>query len=122
VVSNPISEKTSTVMRRLLEAVVSEGGAKNAAVAGWRIGGKTGTAQKSEGRHYAQGLYRATFCGIVPATAPRLVVLVTLDFDERTRYHQGGNSAGPVFKRITEETLRYLMIAPDRPEELESEE
>jgi hypothetical protein len=50
------------------------------------------------------------------------VVLVTLDFDERTRYHQGGNSAGPVFKRIAEAALSYLMVTPDRPEELEYEE
>jgi hypothetical protein len=48
--------------------------------------------------------------------------LVTLDFDERTLYHQGGNSAGPVFKRIAEAALSYLMVSPDRPEELEYEE
>ena len=62
---------------------------------------------------------RATFCGIIPAGEPELVVLVTLDFEARTRYHQGGNSAGPVFKRLTTAALRYLMIPPDRPEELE---
>ena len=55
----------------------------------------------------------------MPAGDPELVVLVTLDFEARTRFHQGGNSAGPVFKRIATAALRYLMVPPDRPEELE---
>ena len=45
-------------------------------------------------------------------------MLVTLDFDQRTKFHQGGNSAGPVFKRISLAAIRYLMIQPDRPSEL----
>ena len=44
---------------------------------------------------------------------------MTLDFDQRTKYHQGGNSAAPVFKRIATAALRYLMVPPDRPEELD---
>ena len=56
---------------------------------------------------------------MVPATDPRLVVLVTLDFDEKRKYHQGGNSAAPVFRRIATAALRYLMIPPDKPEELD---
>ncbi len=71
---------------------------------------------------YAPGLYRASFCGIVPASDPRLVILVTLDFDSKTRFHQSGNSSGPVFKKIAVDALRYLMIHPDRPEELENAE
>ena len=54
----------------------------------------------------------------MPASDPRLVVLVTLDFDAKTKFHQGGNSAGPVFKRVATSALRYLMIPPDRPDEL----
>ena len=54
----------------------------------------------------------------MPASDPRLVVLVTLDFDAKTTFHQGGNSAGPVFKRVATSALRYLMISPDRPDEL----
>ena len=69
-------------------------------------------------RGYAPGLYRASFCGIVPASDPRLVVLVTLDFDAKTKFHQGGNSAAPVFKRITTYALRYLMVHPDKPDEV----
>jgi cell division protein FtsI (penicillin-binding protein 3) len=107
-------------MREMMLGVAAPGGtARRAAIKGFSVAGKTGTAQKSVNGSYAPGLYRATFCGIVPAGDPRLVVLVTLDFDACTRYHQGGNSAGPVFKRITESALRYLMVTPDRPEELE---
>ena len=117
----PISARTARTMREIMADVASpKGTARRAAIRGYTVAGKTGTAQKQipGGRGYCAGLYRATFCGIVPATEPRLVVLVTLDFDERTRYHQGGNSAGPVFKRISMAALRYLMIQPDKPEEL----
>ena len=55
---------------------------------------------------------------MVPASDPKLVILVTLDFDEKRKFHQGGNSSGPVFRRIAIGALRYLMIPPDRPEEL----
>lgn len=108
-----------TVRKMMIDVATRHGTARRAAIRGYSIAGKTGTAQKSVGRTYASGLYRATFCGMVPAMDPRLVVLVTLDFDANTRYHQGGNSAGPVFKRITTMALRYLMVPPDRPEELE---
>ena len=117
----PISAQTARTMREMMtEVVTPRGTARRAAIRGYSVAGKTGTAQKqlSGGRGYAPGLYRATFCGIVPASDPAIVVLVTLDFDERTRYHQGGNSAGPVFKRVATSALRYLMVPPDRPDEL----
>ena len=121
-VGRPISAKTARTMREMMVDVASpRGTARRAAIRGYSIAGKTGTAQKQlpGGRGYAPGLYRATFCGIVPASDPELVVLVTLDFDARAKYHQGGNSAAPVFRRIATTALRYLMIPPDRPEELE---
>jgi cell division protein FtsI (penicillin-binding protein 3) len=103
----------------MLGVATRSGTARRAAIRGYSVAGKTGTAQKVIGRSYAPGLYRATFCGMVPATDPRLVVLVTLDFDEKRKYHQGGNSAAPVFRRIATAALRYLMIPPDKPEELD---
>ena len=121
----PISAQTARTMREMMLDVASpRGTARRAAIRGYSIAGKTGTAQKKlEGaRGYAAGLYRATFVGIVPAKDPELVVLVTLDFDEKTKFHQGGNSAGPVFKRVATAALRYLMIPPDKPEELEEPE
>lgn len=117
----PISAKTARTMREIMLDVASaKGTARRAAIRGYSVAGKTGTAQKRMPgiKGYAPGLYRATFCGIVPATEPQFLVLTTLDFNARTKYHQGGNAAGPVFKRIATATLRYLMIEPDRPDEL----
>lgn len=132
VAGRPISRETSRKIREMMLGVAANGGtARRAAIRGYSIAGKTGTAQKSAGkRGYLPGLYRATFCGIVPSgvvkknptddqpVPPRIVVLVSLDFDEKTKYHQGGNSAGPVFKRITTAALRYLAVEPDKPDEL----
>lgn len=119
-IGRPISVRAARQLRAVMLGVATRNGtARRAAIRGYSVAGKTGTAQKVIGRSYAPGLYRATFCGIVPATDPRLVVLVTLDFDEKRKFHQGGNSAAPVFRRIATAALRYLMIPPDKPEELD---
>ena len=119
----PISAETARKMREIMLGVASPAGtARRAAIRGYSVAGKTGTAQKVIDRHYSDSLFRATFCGIVPASEPRLVILVTLDFDTKQKFHQGGNSAGPIFKRIAMSSLRYLMVPPDRPEELEDYE
>ena len=118
----PIKAATAQTLRKMMLDVASpHGTARRAAIRGYSIAGKTGTAQKQlvGARGYAPGLYRASFCGMVPASDPRLVVLVSLDFEQKTLYHQGGNSSGPVFRRIAMAALRYLMIPPDKPEELE---
>ena len=115
----PIKESTAREMRKIMLGVASPAGtARRAAIRGYSVAGKTGTAQKVIDGHYSDSLFRATFCGMVPASDPKLVILVTLDFDEKRKYHQGGNSSGPVFKRIAMGLLRYLMIPPDKPEEL----
>jgi len=115
----PIKATTAREMRRIMLGVASPAGtARRAAIRGYSVAGKTGTAQKVVNGHYSDSLFRATFCGMVPATEPKLVILVTLDFDEKRKFHQGGNSSGPVFKRIAIGALRYLMIPPDKPEEL----
>jgi len=116
----PIKASTARQMRNIMTGVASaQGTARRAAIRGYSVAGKTGTAQKVINGHYSDSLYRATFCGIVPASDPKIVVLVTLDFDQRTKYHQGGNSSAPVFKRIATAALRYLMISPDKPEEID---
>ena len=115
----PIKESTAREMRKIMLGVASPAGtARRAAIRGYSVAGKTGTAQKVINGHYSDSLFRATFCGMVPASDPKLVILVTLDFDEKRKFHQGGNSSGPVFRRIAIGALRYLMIPPDKPEEL----
>lgn len=125
-----ISASASVKAREMMLAVASkEGTARRAALHGYSVAGKTGTAQKARGGSYVPGLYRATFCGIVPSgvvapeagvapVPPRIVALVTLDFEERRKYHQGGNSAAPVFKNIAQEAMRIFEVPPDRPDEL----
>lgn len=118
-VNRVIRESTAKTLREMMRGVAAPGGtARRAAMKGYSVAGKTGTAQKSAGRAgYLPGQYRATFCGMVPATHPEIVVLVTLDFDQRRLYHQGGNSSGPVFRRIATKTMRYLMIPKDVPDD-----
>lgn len=129
--TRPISRETSRTVREMMLGVATpDGTARRAAIRGYSVAGKTGTAQKVRNGRYAEGLYRATFCGIVPsgvvkrspddvaAVPPRVVVLVTLDFEKKAKYHQGGNSAAPVFKRIATAAIRYYAIEPDRPDEL----
>ena len=123
VVARPIKPATAQKMLNVMQGVATrDGTARRAALRGYSVAGKTGTAQKVENGHYSDSLYRATFCGIVPATAPRFVCLVTLDFEQKTKYHQGGNSAALIFRRTALATLRYLMVEPDRPAELDEAE
>ena len=118
-ISQPISKQTARQMREVMLGVAStKGTARRAAIRGYSVAGKTGTAQKVVNGRYSDHLFYATFCGIVPASDPQLVILVTLDFEERRKFHQGGNSSGPIFRRIATAALRYLMIPPDRPDEL----
>ncbi len=134
VLGRAISTETSRKVREMMLGVAKTGGtARRARIKGYSVAGKTGTAQKQipGGKGYYAGLYRATFCGIVPSGVvkispespgpekARIVILVSLDFDKRTQYHQGGNSSGPVFRRIATAALRFLSVPPDRPHELE---
>ena len=118
-VGRVISGDTAQKLRRMLTGVATTNGlAPGAAIRGYSVAGKTGTAQKPEGRWWSATEYYATFCGIVPAYNPRLVILTVLDFDHRTKFHQGGNSAGPVFRRIALAAIRHFNIPPDKPNEL----
>lgn len=121
--SRPITAGTARTVRSMMLDVASpKGTARRAALKGYSVAGKTGTAQKAEKGRYLPGIYCASFCGIVPASDPKVVILASLDFDKKTLYHQGGNSAAPVFKRIAMATIRYLGIQPDKPEELDSQD
>jgi cell division protein FtsI (penicillin-binding protein 3) len=97
----------------MLKGVVSDAGTAAAAeIPGYSVAGKTGTAQKPSPRGgYAAGKYVATFVGMVPASNPKLVVLVTVD--EPTRGIFGGLVAAPAFAQIAAFDLQYLEVPPD---------
>jgi len=111
---NVFSPQTVREVRAMLEmAVQPEGTAPKARVAGYRVGGKTGTAYKVEGGVYAKK-YVASFVGIAPISEPRLVVAVMID-EPSNGAHFGGDVAGPAFSQIMSGALRTMGIPPDAP-------
>ena len=97
----------------MLQGVVAEDGTgEAAAIAGYRVAGKTGTAAKPEKGRYSSRRYVASFVGFVPATKPRLVILVTVD-EPSTIW--GGVVAAPAFQQIARFALQYLEVPPDAP-------
>lgn len=93
-----IDEAVSKTINSMLEEVVSNGGGKKAAVAGYKLSGKTGTAQKYENGAIAQGKYIASFIGYAPSDNPEYIVLVIIDEPKGAYY--GGTVAAPVAQRI----------------------
>jgi membrane peptidoglycan carboxypeptidase len=113
------SAATLRSLTRLLEAVVEEGGGARAAVPGYRVAGKTGTAQKAlPGVGYLPDRHVASFVGFVPSRAPEVVALVMLDEPKGLFY--GGEVAAPVFGAIMARVLPYLGVAPGAPEDFSS--
>ncbi len=96
----------------LLETVITSGTGTRAAVHGYRIAGKTGTAWKSTGGGYSTDKYMAVFGGVVPAAAPRLAAIVVIDEPSGGKYH-GGDVAAPVFSAVMAGALRLLAVPPD---------
>lgn len=109
-----VSPETAAAMRAMMEGVVSgEGGTgKRAQLRGVRVGGKTGTAQKLNGGHYANDKYVAWFIGLAPIEAPRVAIAVGID--EPRGVHTGGAVAAPVFARVAGALLTQLGI-PTEP-------
>jgi cell division protein FtsI (penicillin-binding protein 3) len=111
-----ISEQTATALADMLAGTVESGTGGLAAVAGYRVAGKTGTAQKPSqtARGYEEGAYIATFAGFAPAEDPALVVAVMLD--EPTPIY-GGLTAAPVFSEVMGFALGHRRVPPTAPEE-----
>jgi cell division protein FtsI (penicillin-binding protein 3) len=108
-----ISAQTATSVRRMLEEVVRPGGTGNkAAVDGYRIAGKTGTAWKFATGGYSQDKYISIFAGLAPASDPRLATVVVIDEPGGELYY-GSDVAAPVFADVMSESLRLLAVAPD---------
>jgi cell division protein FtsI (penicillin-binding protein 3) len=109
-----VPASVARTVTEMLTAVVEEGGTGiEAAIPGFRVAGKTATAQKADPAtgKYSEDKYVASFVGFVPADNPRLVVAVVLDEPMIGRY--GGDLAGPVFRRVAEASLRYLGVSPN---------
>lgn len=116
VIPTPIARQ----VKSMLEYATSEDGTGSKAVpAGYRVAGKTGTAQKPNGRGgYSKGKYNAVFAGMAPVDNPQLVIVVVVDEPQKSIY--GGQVAAPIFRQIAERTLPYLGVPaqieqPDGP-------
>jgi cell division protein FtsI/penicillin-binding protein 2 len=113
-VAQTITSQATAMMTKALRTVVTtEGTAPKAAVDGYDVAGKTGTAQKIENGQYVRKYY-SSFIGYLPAADPEISILVSLDDPSGGAYY-GGSVSGPVFRRVAEKVVEYLGIPPQKP-------
>lgn len=113
--SRVFSAQSADAVIPMLESVISaEGTAPQAAIEGYRVAGKTGTAHKPDKGGYSADKYIASFIGFAPASNPRLIIAVMVDEPAGGQYY-GGTVSAPVFKQVMQGALRQLDIAPDKP-------
>jgi stage V sporulation protein D (sporulation-specific penicillin-binding protein) len=113
VVRRVISPETSEVVKHIMEKVVEEGSGKNAAVPGYRFGGKTGTAQKvGPGGRYISGEYIVSFLGFFPMEKPEVLLFIAVD-NAKKGIQFGSQIPAPIFQRVARDYLNYLAIPPD---------
>ena len=110
-----ISKETAEKVLSMMESVVAEGTGKNAKVAGYRIGGKTGTSEDGVNTNK----YVTSFCGVAPIDNPQAVILITLYNPTGEGGHQGGGVAAPVGGQIFSEILSYLEVSQGNQDEIE---
>ena len=113
-----LSSETAKQMRENMEYVVSEGGGGAAKVVGYRVGGKTGTANKVENGAYGD-YYYSSFIGMAPMDDPKIAILVIVDSPKGDTY--GSLTAAPIAQDILEDTLRYMNIEPKYTEKEKAE-
>ncbi len=113
--STPISAETSATMRELLELVVTQGGGKNAAVPGYRIGGKTGTAQVYKDGKIARDVHIGSFYGFAPVEDPQISVMVVVK-EAKVPVDYGSTTAAPFAGEIMASALSYLNVPPSDPD------
>ena len=113
-----ISPETARAVTRILEGVVTDGTGGKAAISGFRVAGKTGTAQKIDSRTgtYSDSKFVSSFVGYVPADNPRLAMIVVIDEPQGEAW--GGAVAAPVFNRVGEQVLSYLGVSSPEPVKL----
>ena len=114
-----VSTRIDKQLKTMLTGVVDEHGATGnaAAIPGYSVAGKTGTAQKPGPHGYTTGQYVASFVGMVPVKHPRLLVLVVVDSPRSNIF--GGVVAAPAFAQIAKFDLQYLAVPPDQPQTLQ---
>lgn len=110
----PVSSQTADDVLKIMESVVTEGGGGTARVAGYRIGGKTGTASKPEGGGYSDTDVYGSFIGVAPLDDPKVALLVIVDTPKGVLY--GSQTAAPAAKVILQEIFRYMDIPPQYTE------
>lgn len=110
VVRKVLSTKTANEMKEIMEYVVAEASGGNAKITGYRIGGKTGTANKVENGSYGKNYY-SSFVGMAPMDDPKVSILVVVDSPKGSYY--GSIVAAPIAKSILSDVLRYMNITPE---------
>lgn len=110
-----ISEESSKLVRYALESVVAQGTGRNAYINNYRVGGKTGTAQKVKNGVYMEGNYILSFIGFLPADDPEVVVYVAID-NPKGVVQYGGTVAAPIAKRVMQACIDVLGIKPSKSE------
>lgn len=110
ILNQVIEPDIARLVKSILEGVVTNGSGKNAFIEGYRIAGKTGTAQKVGSGGYMAGKYVASFAGFAPADNPELAMLVVID--EPVGLYYGGQIAAPVFGAVMKDLLQYLKVTP----------
>lgn len=113
--SRVLSADTAATMQAILERVVEAGTGRLAQIPGYRVAGKTGTAQMINpvSRSYSGGAYLASFCGFAPVNDPVLVGVAML-YDPRGDFYYGGRIAAPLFSSVVKKALRQMDVAPSR--------
>jgi cell division protein FtsI (penicillin-binding protein 3) len=116
-VGSSVSASTARTLERLLESVVTDGTGQRAAIPGFRVAGKTGTAQKAaQSGGYAPNKFVASFVGFAPARRPSIVGMIAIDEPVPSLGYHGGDVAAPVFSAVVGPALLYLGVPPDSRE------
>lgn len=109
----PVKHRTFEILQEFVDGVVADGSGREAQIPGYRVAGKTGTAQKiGKSGSYVDGGYIASFVGYAPANNPVFSMIVRID--EPKVEHYGGRVAAPLFRKIGQQVLKYLDIPPDQ--------
>lgn len=113
VVRRVISEESSSLVRYALESVVAHGSGRNAYIENYRVGGKTGTAQKVQNGVYQAGNYILSFMGFMPANDPEIVIYVSVDHPQGVVQY-GGTVSAPIAKSVLQTAIEVLKIEPSQ--------